>query len=150
MSQLNLPSFDCKTRHNAAGKMEIFDPVRRKYVVLTPEEEVRQGIINLLITVKGFPASLMAVEKGLKLNGLQKRTDIVQYNQQGIPVVIVECKAPHIPIDEKTFAQAAMYNMTMKVDYLIMSNGHTHIVCKIDYDAHKLIYLNDIPNYSSL
>jgi len=150
MQELNLPYFEHKTRLNSKGKTEIFDSIRRKWLVLTPEEWVRQNFAMFLIDNKGYPASLMAIEKGLKVNNLQKRTDIVQYNRQGNPVVIVECKAPKIKISEDTFAQAAMYNLKMKVDYLIMTNGLTHYCCKIDNNTHKLQYLKEIPMFKDL
>jgi len=150
MQNLNLPTFDLKTRLNSKGKTEIFDSIRKKWLVLTPEEWVRQNFALFLIEHKKFPASLMAIEKGLKVNNLVKRTDIVQYNKSGNAVVIIECKAPKIKISEDTFAQAAMYNMNMKVDYLIMTNGMTHYCCKIDNETHKLQYLKEIPMFEEL
>ena len=150
MQNLNLPIIDHKTRLNSKGKTEIFDSIRKKWLVLTPEEWVRQNFALFLINDKKFPASLMAIEKGLKVNNLVKRTDIVQYNKSGKPVVIVECKAPKIKISEDTFAQAAMYNLKMKVNYLIMTNGLTHYCCKIDNETHKLQYLKEIPMFDEL
>ncbi len=150
MQDLNLPKFDFQTRENIRGRIEIFDSIRKKYIVLTPEEWVRQNFIKYLIEYKQFPASLMSVEKALKVNNLNKRTDIVQYNKNGEPIVIVECKAPHIKIDEDTFAQAAMYNLKMQVNYLIITNGMTHFCCKIDNKTHHLEYLKNIPNYAEL
>lgn len=150
MQELNLPKFDFQTRNNERDKLEIFDSIRRKHVVLTPEEWVRQNFARYLIDFKKFPASLMAIEKGLKVNNLTKRTDIVQYNKAGNPIVIVECKAPHIKINEDTFAQAAMYNLKMQVDYLIMTNGLTHYCCKVNYKTHQLEYLKDVPHYTEL
>jgi hypothetical protein len=150
MTALNLPEYPLKSRINAIGKIEIYDPIRRKYVILSPEEEVRQRFIQYLILQKGFPKNLMSVEKGLKINNLSKRTDIVQYNKQGKPIVIVECKAPHIQIDENTFAQAAMYNMKMQVDYLIITNGITHFCCKVNYHQERLDYLPSVPHYNEI
>jgi type I site-specific restriction-modification system R (restriction) subunit len=150
MQDLNLPKFNFQIRKNAGGKLEIFDSIRRKYIVLTPEEWVRQNFVKYLVDYKNFPASLMSVEKALKVNNLTKRTDIVQYNKEGVPIVIVECKAPHIRINEDTFAQTAMYNLKMQVDYLIMTNGLTHYVCKVDYTNHQLEYLKDIPIFTEL
>ncbi len=150
MQELNLPNFDFKTRTNNKGKIEIFDNIRKKYITLTPEENVRQHFIQYLINYKSFPSSLMAVEKGLKVNHRHKRTDIVQYNTSGRAILIIECKAPNIKIDENTFSQAAMYNMEMKVDYLIMTNGINHYCGKIDYSKQNINYLPDIPNYNEL
>ena len=150
MEKLNLPEFEYRTRVNSKGKTEILDIIRKKYIVLTPEENVRQNFIHYLINNKSFPASLMAVEKGLKVNNRFKRTDIVQYNTKGKAILIVECKAPNIKIDENTFAQAAMYNMEMKVDYLIMTNGLNHYCGKIDYAKQSMKYLPEIPNFKEL
>ena len=150
MQQLNLPIFDLKTRSNDKGKTEIFDSIRKKWLILTPEEWVRQNFAHFLIENRGFPASLMAIEKGLKVNNLTKRTDIVQYDNQAKAVVIVECKSPKIKIDENTFAQAAMYNLKMKVNYLIMTNGLTHYCCKIDNESHQLQYLKEVPMFHEL
>lgn len=150
MQPLNLPEIQYKSRTNSKGKVEVLDTIRNKYIVLTPEENVRQHFIHYLIQDKEFPASLMAVEKGLKVNHLQKRTDIVQYAKDGKPLVIIECKAPQIKINEDTFAQAAMYNIKMKVKYLIITNGIEHFCCKVNYQTHKLEYLKSIPNYNEL
>lgn len=150
MQELNLPKFEFQIRENDQNRLEIFDSIRRKYVVLTPEEWVRQNFIRYLVDFKKFPASLMAIEKSLKVNNLSKRTDIVQYSKEGNPIVIVECKAPHITINEDTFAQAAMYNLKMQVDYLIMTNGLVHFCCKINNHTHQLEYLKDVPNYTEL
>ncbi|RLD43276.1 MAG: restriction endonuclease subunit R [Bacteroidetes bacterium] len=150
MEKLNLPEFKYRTRVNSKDKTEIFDIIRKKYIVLTPEENVRQNFIHYLLKFKAFPASLMAVEKGLKVNTKIKRTDIVQYNTDGKAILIVECKAPHIKINENTFAQAAMYNMEMKVDYLIMTNGLNHYCGKIDYTKQSMEYLPEIPNFKEL
>jgi len=150
MQKLNLPNFEFTTRTNSNGKTEIFDSIRKKYLVLTPEEHVRQNFIQYLIKYKDFPASLMAVEKGLKVNTRNKRADIVQYNNIGKAILIVECKAPNIKIDQITFSQAAMYNMEMKVEYLIMTNGINHYCGKIDYNLQSINYMKDIPNFKEL
>jgi len=150
MKALNLPKYDFRLRKNADDKTEIFDAIRKRFYVLSPEEWVRQNFIQYLITEKQFPASLMAVEKGLKLNGMQKRTDIVQYNTSGNPVVIVECKAPEIKLSQDTFDQAARYNMTLQVDYLIITNGLEHYACKMNYSENKIQFLEEIPTFKQL
>jgi len=150
MEKLNLPEVNFNTKTNSKGKTEVFDIIRRKYISFTPEEYVRQSFIHFLVNHKSFPPSLMAVEKALKVNNMTKRTDIVQYDKTGKAVIIIECKAPHIKIDENTFSQAAMYNMKMKVDYLIMTNGISHYCGKIDYEKNSLVYLKDIPDFNSL
>ena len=150
MDKLNLPDYAFTTRKNDKGKVEIFDDIRQKFILLTPEEHVRQRFIKYLILFKEFPASLMAVEKGLKVNYMPKRTDIVQYGKNGKPLVIIECKAPHIVINQDTVSQAAMYNMKMKVQYLILTNGMTHYCCKINYRDQKLDYMEEIPMFHQL
>ena len=150
MNKLNLPDFDSKLKTNPDGKVEIYDRIRKKYIYLTPEENVRQAFINYLVNYKDFPASLIAVEKGLKVNNLFKRTDIVMYDNTGNARVIVECKAPNVKITEDVFAQAAMYNMKMKVDYLIITNGMKHYCCKVNYKDSKLEYLKEVPSFKKL
>jgi len=150
MKALNLPVYKFRLRKNANGKTEIFDNIRKRFYVLTPEEWVRQNFIQYLIQEKHYPASLMAVEKGLKLNGMAKRTDIVQYNSDGKAVLIVECKAPEIKLSQDTFDQAARYNMTLQVDYLIITNGLEHYACKMNYNEHKIQFLREIPTFKEI
>jgi len=150
MRKLNLPEYSFRLRKNAAEKTEIFDAIRKRFYILTPEEWVRQNFINYLIHIKNFPASLMSIEKGLKLNGMHKRTDIVQYNKSGKPILIVECKAPDIKLNQDTFDQAARYNLTLQVDYLIITNGLEHYACKMDYAKKRIQFLTDIPNFEDL
>ena len=150
MRALNLPEYQFRLRKNQEGKTEIFDSIRKRYYILTPEEWVRQNFIQYLVQEKQFPASLMAIEKGLKLNGMQKRTDIVQYNKQGRPVLIVECKAPEIKLSQDTFDQAARYNMTLQVDYLIITNGLEHYACKMNYAEGEIHFLKELPSFKEI
>jgi len=150
MRKLNLPEYQFRLRKNKESKTEIFDKIRKRFYVLTPEEWVRQNFINYLIQEKKFPASLMAIEKGLKLNGMTKRTDIVQYNKSGKPILIVECKAPEVKLSQDTFDQAARYNLSLKVDYLIITNGLEHYACKMDYKENRIHFLKEIPTYETL
>ena len=122
---LNLPDYAFKFR-NEGQRKQIFDGIRRKYVALTPEEWVRQNFIQFLISEKKYPASLMAVERGLKINTMQKRTDIVVYNNEGKPWMIVECKSPEIEINLETFYQASRYNLKHQVQFLVLTNGLSH------------------------
>jgi len=147
MKALNLPKYQFRLRKNSDGKTEIFDAIRKRFVVLTPEEWVRQNFIRYLIEEKHFPASLMAVEKGLKVNGMHKRTDIVQYNKLGNPVLIVECKAPEVKLGQDTFDQAARYNMTLQVDYLIITNGMEHYACRMNYAEKEIKFLRELPDF---
>lgn len=149
MLSLNLPIFSVNVSEKD-GKRIIFDPVRRKYVALTPEEWVRQHFVNYLITVKNFPKELLANEVPVKLNGTSKRCDTVVYNRFLAPLVIVEYKAPTIEITRSVFDQIARYNMVLRVKYLIVSNGINHFCCKIDYEAQTYSFLEDIPEYDTL
>lgn len=146
MQKLNLPSYTFKLKSNE-NKTLIFDILRKKNIVLTPEEWVRQHFVHLLIKEKNYPTSLIAVEKQLIINNLKKRTDIVVFSPNGTPNIIVECKAPHIKITQDTFDQIARYNLKLDADYLIVTNGLQHFFCKLDKENETYIFLRDIPNY---
>ena len=148
--KLNLPEYELKIRQVSVGRNEIFDPFRKKYIKLTPEEWVRQNFLSYLIHEKGFPASLIAVEKGLKINRLQKRFDAVVFNNKLNPIVLIEFKSPEVNLDQKVFDQIAMYNLNMKVNYLIVSNGLTHYCCKMNYKANNYQFLQEIPTFLML
>ncbi|MDD3742860.1 MAG: type I restriction enzyme HsdR N-terminal domain-containing protein, partial [Lentimicrobiaceae bacterium] len=120
MQQLNFPGFQYITRVEENNKTYIFDPVRKRYVKLTPEEWVRQHLINYLAVVKKVPYTLMSVESGLKVNGMMQRFDLVVYNSLGQPRMIVECKASSVELTADTMFQAARYNLSLKVDYLLI------------------------------
>lgn len=149
MTQLNLPAFPLKIRTGEV-KQEIFDPVRRKYVTLTPEEWVRQHIIRYLVTSSNVPESLIVVEKSLVLNKMKKRADVLVYGNAGIPLLIVECKAPDVKITQKTFDQIARYNMVFKVQFLLVTNGLEHFCCSIDFVNSSFLFLENIPTYQQM
>ncbi|PKP32855.1 MAG: restriction endonuclease subunit R [Bacteroidetes bacterium HGW-Bacteroidetes-17] len=149
MKKLNLPEFEFRLR-KSNDRTEIFDEFRKKYIVLTPEEWVRQNLLKYLHFNKNIPKGLITVEKGLTLNQLKKRADILIYTRKGNPCMIVECKSPDISIDQNTFEQIARYNMTLKVDYLLVSNGLEHFCCKIDFENKSFSFLEDIPNFETL
>lgn len=149
MLSLNLPAFETKIT-TREGKNVIFDIIRKRYVALTPEEWVRQHFVNYLIAHKGFPQSLMANEVNLNLNGTKKRCDTVLYKRDLSARVIIEYKAPHIEITQHVFDQITRYNMVLKVDYLIVSNGIQHYCCLMDYENQSYTFLKEIPNYQSL
>ncbi len=149
MQILNLPSYQFRIRQSD-DKREIFDDIRKKFVALTPEEWVRQNFISWLKNEKKFPDSLIAVEMSLKLNKMQKRSDVVVYNTSAKPVLIVECKAPSIKINQDVFDQIARYNMTLKVKYLIVTNGMEHYCCVIDHANKKYHFLEDVPDYDDI
>ena len=149
MLLLNLPEYSAKIIERD-GKNVIFDPIRKKYVALTPEEWVRQNFVHYLINHKEYPLSLMANEVLIKLNGTSKRCDTVLYNRDLSARMIVEYKAPHIEITQEVFNQITRYNMALKVDYLIVSNGLMHYCCKVDYEAQTVRFLKDTPSYKNL
>ena len=146
MQKLNLPEqiFRFKEEKN---RTYIFDDFRKKYVLLTPEEWVRQNFLMYLVTELDFPKSLISVEAGLKLYARLKRTDSVVYDKKGIPVLIVECKAPEVKLDEKVFDQIVRYNMALQVNYLVVTNGLDHYCCQLDYKKNTYNFLKTIPNY---
>ncbi len=149
MQQLNLPKYPIKIKEEN-GVCYIFDVIRKKYLVLQPEEWVRQNFIQFLVNDKDYIASLIAIEKGLKLNELQKRADIVVYDKQAAPIVLIECKAPKVNINQEVFEQVARYNMVFKVPYLLVTNGMDHYCAKVDFETNSFEFLEDIPAYKEL
>ncbi len=149
MTRLNLPPFEIKLRGTKA-QPQIFDILRKKYIALTPEEWVRQHFVHFLVEHKGYPASLMANEIQLKVGEKTLRADSVLYSRDLKPRMIIEYKAPHIPITQKVFDQISIYNMLLHVDYLVVSNGLQHYICKMDYNDKKYLFLEDIPDYEEL
>lgn len=147
MQKLNLPKYNFKLK-NSENKVLIFDNLRKKYLVLTPEEWVRQHLVQYLIDEKRYPASLIALEKQLVINNRKKRTDILIFNKNGTPEIIVECKAPSIKITQDTFDQIARYNLKLNAHYLIVTNGLQHFYCKMDFENETYIFLKDIPSYN--
>jgi hypothetical protein len=150
MQELNLPVYDARVRQAENGKREIFDEIRKKYVRLTPEEWVRQHFLNYMIRQLGYPASLIVVEAAITYNGLKKRFDILAYLADGNPCLVVECKAPTIEITQAVFDQVAMYNMTLTVEYILVTNGLTHYACKIDHQTRTYTFLKEVPAYKML
>lgn len=146
MQQLRFPTYDFRLK-SSENKVRIFDVVRKKFVLLQPEEWVRQHVLHQLIFDKGYPESYIKVEKQLMVNKLQKRYDIVLYNREGQIHLLVECKAPNIKITQRSFDQIARYNMQLKATYLMVTNGLEHFYCQMDYKAEKYIFLNDIPDF---
>lgn len=130
--------------------MEIYDPLRRKFIALTPEEWVRQHFVNWLISNKEYPTSLMANEAGIKLNSLTRRCDTVVYNQHLDPLMIIEYKESNISITQDVFDQVVRYNTVLKVPYIVVSNGVNHYCCKMNYEKQSYDFLTDIPNYREL
>ena len=148
--RLNLPECAINMKKNSAGGFEIFDCLRKKFVALTPEEWVRQHFVAHLIGDHHYPAALMANEVSLVQNGIKRRCDTLVADREGKPLVIVEYKAPSIPITQKTFDQIVRYNMVLRAKYLVVSNGMSHYCCKIDYNNNSYCFLEEIPCYGQL
>lgn len=147
MQDLNFPKFQYQFK-NTENNISIFDIIRKKYVILQPEEWVRQHCLHYLINEKNYPESLINVEKELKINGLKKRYDIVIYNSNGKVHIVVECKAPHITINQETFNQVARYNMVLDATYVMVTNGLNHYYCQMDYQEKTYNFLKEIPAYN--
>jgi predicted type IV restriction endonuclease len=146
--KLNLPESVLTFTEDENG-IRVFDRFRKRYVRLTPEEWVRQQLLNYLVDHLGYPASLMKVESSLTYNGMEKRADAIVY--KGItPKMVIECKAASVPLSQATFDQIARYNFSMRVDYLLVSNGLRHFCCKMDYTHNTYHFLNQIPTYEEL
>lgn len=146
MEKLNLPDYTFRTK-TEGDKKQIFDRIRKKFVVLTPEEWVRQNFIQYLIQEKKYPENLMAVEKQIKVNGKQRRFDLLIYSRNGQPLVIAEFKAPGVKISQDAFDQVVRYNMSLRVEKVIVSNGLQHFACEIDYLKNSFKYLPEIPEF---
>lgn len=146
MISLNLPSFDIKIRREG-NRAVVLDPLRRRWVALTPEEWVRQHFVNLLVSEKHYPATLVANEVQLSVGEKIMRADTVVYDRTLRPRMIVEYKAPTVAITQKVFDQISVYNLLLRVDYLAVSNGRQHYVCRMDYDNEKYSFLEDLPDY---
>jgi len=149
MQQLNLPEYAFRIK-TEDGKTMIFDAIRRKFVALSPEEWVRQNFIEYLKTEKNYPASLMAVEKQITINQMQRRFDLLVYSRSHQPCLIAEFKAPDVKITQDVFDQVVHYNMALKVAGIIVSNGLQHFACKMDYANNTYSYLREIPGYGEL
>lgn len=149
LTELNLPTYSFRIQ-SQEGKKQIFDDIRKKFVALTPEEWVRQHFVRFLVGEKEYPASLMAIETGLKMNRNQFRADLLVYDRKGNPLLLVEFKAPSVKITQQTFDQITRYNMTFKVPYLIVSNGMEHFCCVVDLEKQSYQFLKEIPEFEEL
>lgn len=149
MIELNLPKYPARlTRRD--GKPYIYDELRRKFVRLTPEEWVRQHFVHFLLDEGDYPKELMQNEVGLQLGATTKRCDTLLYDRSLRPQMILEYKAPHIPLSEAVLQQIVRYNYVLRVPYLVLSNGIEHLVCQIDYDEMTYTFLPKFPAYSEL
>jgi hypothetical protein len=146
---LQLPPYPFKISEQN-GLLTLFDVIRKKEIVLTPEEWVRQHFVQYLINQKQYPKTLIKLEGGHKLHGMPKRSDIVVFNTAGQKILLVECKAPSVPIDQKTFEQIARYNMVHKVNLLAVTNGLQHYYCRIDFETRDYKFIEELPGYKHL
>lgn len=149
MIKLNFPDYEFVIKSDNNSNY-IFDKIRKKYLKLTPEEWVRQNMIQYMINELGYSGNMLAMEHSLKLNNMSKRADIVAYNNMGEPIMIVECKAANVSISQKVFDQIARYNIILKVPYLVVTNGINHYCCLIDFAKGNYKFLNKIPSYSEI
>lgn len=149
MEKLNFKSYPFRIK-KTDDKLFIFDEIRKKFIVLQPEEWVRQHIVRFLMEEKGYPKSLINVEKELTVNGLAKRYDIVVFSSSGEVSLVVECKAPSVSITQSVFDQIARYNLALKSELLMVSNGLQHFFCQIDYANGKYIFLKELPCFSAV
>lgn len=147
MEPLNFPKFDFRVK-NTENQLRIFDIVRKKFVVLQPEEWVRQHVVHYLTTYKKYPLSLINVEKKLNVNGLTKRYDVIVYDTDASIKILVECKSPNTVINQSTFDQVARYNLRANSNYLMVTNGLEHYYCQLDKENEKYMFLKDIPDFS--
>jgi len=147
MENLDFPQYSFRFKSNK-NKTMVFDIIRKKFVVLTPEEWVRQHCVHFLIHTKNYPQSLVNVEKSIRVNNTLKRYDIVIYNTDGSIFLVVECKAPKITITQETFDQVARYNLALKGQYQMVTNGLSHYYCQIDYEKECYHFLRDLPLYN--
>ncbi|MEM6719598.1 MAG: type I restriction enzyme HsdR N-terminal domain-containing protein [Bacteroidota bacterium] len=149
MELLNFPKYTFRFK-NRENKIYIFDAIRKKFVVLTPEEWVRQHTVQFLMQEKNYPKSLINVEKELIFNDLKKRYDIVIFNPDGSIFLVVECKRSKVTINQETFDQIARYNMILNAEYLMVTNGLNHYYCTMDYEAQQYQFLREIPDYQKV
>lgn len=147
--RLNLPPAELRFSRGS-GVLKIFDSLRKKYVVLTPEEYVRQNFTAWLRSCLNYPSSLMANEIGIDLNGMRKRCDTVIFNSDGSPLMIIEYKAPNVVISQQVFDQIVRYNMVLKASYLTVTNGLDHYCCRVDYSERSYRFIPQVPEYSMI
>ena len=150
MQQLNLPKYNFKLKERSENDILIFDELRKKYIVLTPEEWVRQNFVKWLIREKEYPASLIAIEYEFKLNSLSKRCDVIVFSKKGNPIIIIEFKSPDIKINQEVFDQVLCYNMNFDIDYIAISNGLIHFLLKKNKKSDKYEQLTEFPFYRDL
>lgn len=148
MQNLNFPSYNFRFK-NSENKVSIFDDIRKKFIILTPEEWVRQNTIQFLLQEKSYPKSYLNIEKLIKINDIIKRYDIVVFQPDGTIFLLIECKAPGIKITQETFDQIARYNLTLKAQYLMVTNGLNHYFCQMDFEKEHYVFLKELPEFAN-
>lgn len=149
MQKLNFPDYSFRLK-NSENKVSIFDEIRKKFIILTPEEWVRQHTVQFLLQEKKYPKSYINVEKTITVNGTKKRYDLVVFKPNGELFLLVECKATEIPITQQTFDQIARYNLKLKADYLMVTNGLNHYFCAMDFEKEQYVFLKELIDYPKL
>jgi hypothetical protein len=149
MQNLNFPAYSFRFK-NSENKIYIFDVIRKKFVINTPEEWVRQHVICYLIQDLKYPKLWINVEKRIKINGIDKRYDIVVFNPDGSIYLLIECKAPEVAISQQTFDQIARYNLTLHSQYLMVTNGMFHYFCIMDYQNEQYQFLQQLPLFDKI
>lgn len=146
MQKLNFPAYSFRFK-NSENKEYVFDEIRKKFILLTPEEWVRIHVIRFLVVEKKYPKSWINVEKKIEINGLIKRYDVVVYQPDGTIFLLVECKQTKVEINQASFDQIARYNLSLRAEFLMVTNGLNHYFCKMDFEQKQYLFLADIPNY---
>ena len=146
MQKLNFPSYSFRFK-NSENKVSIFDDIRKKFIILTPEEWVRQHTVHFLLQEKKYPKSYLNVEKLVKINDINKRYDIVVFQPSGEIFLLIECKAPEVSITQNTFDQIARYNLKLNAKYLMVTNGLNHYFCQMDFEKEQYVFLKELPEY---
>ena len=149
MQQLNFSNYSFRFK-NSENKVLIFDEIRKKFIILTPEEWVRQHVIHYLLNELNYPKSLINVEKLIKINDLSKRYDVVVFKSTGEILVLIECKPPSITISQATFDQIARYNLVLNAQFLMVTNGLNHYFCQMDFENEKYLFLKNLPTYNNI
>lgn len=148
MQNLNFPAYSFRFK-NSENKVSIFDDIRKKFIILTPEEWVRQHTVQFLLQEKKYPKSYLNVEKLITINDISKRYDIVVFQPNGEIFLLIECKAPEVTITQKTFDQIARYNLKLNAKYLMVTNGLNHYFCQMDFEKEQYIFLKELPNFTN-
>ena len=149
MQKLNFPSYSFRFK-NSENKVAIFDDVRKKFIILTPEEWVRQHTVQYLLQEKKYSKSYLNVEKLIKINDLSKRYDIVVFQPNGEIFLLIECKAPEVNITQGNFDQIARYNLKLQAKYLMVTNGLNHYFCQMNFEKEQYVFLKELPNFTTI